>query len=224
MTKVLGQSLQRPAKSRVTIVRCHIASRLEHELSRRVPRMGHDQARSPADEFAVQDHVQVDRPGIPSLAALPTKLFLDVLKQLQDLTGRSGCVECGDCIEKRFLTARASDRWRFEQPARAKSLDQTGGSDPPRRFSDQAIPVSEIAAEADQTLSNHAGSAYLGIVRKCSGHKPCDGLPSQSIHARQARKIDGLGSPSYTFSGSTRDYPMVSILVGDHELTGDRRF
>jgi hypothetical protein len=79
VAEVLGESLQRPSESRVAVMRRHVACRLQYKLSGSVSRMGHDQPRASADQFAMQHHIEVNRTGIPALAPLSTEMILDLL-------------------------------------------------------------------------------------------------------------------------------------------------
>ena len=154
MSSELGDG---PAETRILQLRGHIASRLQHELSSRVPGVRDDEAVSTADELAVKYHIQVDHTRIPSQTPRASEFVFDLLKKRQDFTGRRGRLERGDGIEKLRLTARPADRRRFEQPARAElRLDQRRRRDASRGSGKDIASLAKVAAETDHALVDAA--------------------------------------------------------------------
>jgi hypothetical protein len=80
LAKMPGQLMEGPAEAGIAILGGHIARRFQHELSSGVSWMGHDQPSAAADQFAMQDDIQIDRAGVPTPAALTTQLLFNTLQ------------------------------------------------------------------------------------------------------------------------------------------------
>ena len=147
-----GEFSNRPAEPWVSVVRCDITGRLQNKLPRCVTGVWNDQSGSATNKFTVQNHIQVDRPGIPTPFSLTPQFLLNLLKHFEYFSSSTIGLECSHRIEKRFLARGSTNRWRLKESACRQRFYEVNLRNDSRSFSDQAVATAEITAKADETL------------------------------------------------------------------------
>src|SRR4051794_38420680 len=160
--------------------------------------MGHDEPRLVDRLVAVEQQVEVDRPGAPlrpdPLAPEPP---LDVEQVVEQAARREGGLDLGHRVEEAWLVL-VPPGLRFAQ------LRQAGGSDQLRRTTDQRLPLAEVRAETDVS-KGHGRSAVTALNSTASPAGTTSGLRTRTRTCSGANRWSSVSASDDASASSRRN-------------------